>query len=135
MSLKQHLARSAPQLGVIVLAFALGVATAWITMQSVATDIRAETRSQIAQLRDDVVALRTAISALDGDAQKQIAELAQRFALIERQLGLSPVELPESDAGADSEDRPPLQSDAGADSEDRPPLPPRPPARRSSTDR
>ena len=121
MSLKQNLALSAPRFGVIVLAFALGVATAWITMRTVATDIRAEMRSQIAHLRDDVVALRTAISALDSDAQKQIAELGRRFALIERQLGLSPVALPESGAGADSEDRPPL--------------PPRPPARRSSTDR
>ena len=121
MSLKHYLARSAPQFGVIVLAFALGVATAWITMRIVATDIRAEMRSQIAHLRNDMVALRTAISALDGDAQKQTAELGRRFALIERQLGLSPVALPESGAGADSEDRPPL--------------PPRPPARRSSTDR
>ena len=121
MSLKQNLARSAPQVGVIVLAFALGVATAWITMRAVATDIRAEMRSQIAHLRDDMVALRTAVSARDGDARKQIAELGRRFDLIERRLGLSPVALPESDAGADPEDRPPL--------------PPRPPARRSATER
>ncbi|MDE0176247.1 MAG: hypothetical protein OYH76_17545 [Defluviicoccus sp.] len=121
MSLKQNLARFAPRFGAIVLAFALGVATAWIAMRSVATDIRAEMRGQIAQLRDDAVALRTAISALDGHAQKQIGELGRRFAVIERQLGLSPAALPESGAGADPEHRPPL--------------PPRPPARRSSTDR
>lgn len=121
MSLKQYLARSAPRSGVIVLAFALGVATTWIAMQTVATDIRVEMRGQIADLRDDAVALRTALSTLDGDARKEIAELGRRVALIERKLGLSPAALPESGAGTDPEHRPPL--------------PPRPPAQRSSTDR
>ena len=121
MSLKQILGRSAPWLGVMVLAFALGVATTWVAMRTVATDIRAEMGSHIANVRNDVIALRTAISALDSDAQKEIAELGRRFAFIERQLGLSPVALPESGAGVDPEHRPPL--------------PPRPPARRSPTDR
>ena len=121
MSLKQVLSRFTPLFGVIVLAFVLGLATAWITMQTVATDIRDEMRSQIAHLRDDVVAVRTALSDLDSDAQKEIGELGRRVALIERQVGLSPVALPESGAEADREQRPPL--------------PPRRPARRSSSDR
>ena len=121
VSLKKDFSRSMPLVAAIGLAFVLGLATAWIAMQAVETDIRAEMRSQFAHVRDDLAAVRAALSDLDGDARKEVAELGRRLVLIEREFGFPPVALPEGGDGA-APDR-------------RPPLPPGLPVRRSPSDR
>ena len=106
MSLKENVTQSVTLFAAILPAFVLGFGGMWLGMQSIASDIRADIRAEIGQMRTE---MRHELGQMRGT----ISNLAERVARIEGHLRIPPP--PPSDRAATDPANPPTP-----DTSDRP---------------
>ncbi|MDE0172427.1 MAG: hypothetical protein OYH76_09080 [Defluviicoccus sp.] len=103
MSLRENVTQSVTLFAATLPAFVLGFGGMWIGMQSIASDIRADIRTEIGQMRGEI-----------SNLSQRVGRIEQRVARIEGRLGI-PAPPPNDRAATD-----PANPQPAPDTPDRP---------------